>query len=237
MKKFLLILVVFPVAFLLTGCIEDRTVAYADGLIVQAIRISNASFGDATNAEIREVIADAELGLGEFHINRSGNMLQIILEFGSRENFLAFNGVTISPPVRDAEVEFVVTSFFVERTLTIPNPFYPVDTTAKNGTARDLSDLLVSEFGGTGVQLFEYVFGSSIRRTSSNAEHIERYGDGWFHFFTPEHLAEYDGYIIIFDRLANTPAWYGVGVAATLVFMLAVWLMFKGRNQPQVQNQ
>lgn len=243
----------------LTGCASVAAAIFElpDGRVIQIIRAeveTQAGLLDLTAVYNR--LKGEEFGL---HENRIENMqiydeegklvtftygkdvdlrladseLVLELEFDNRESFLYFNELD----ARNAqpEVDIVWRTFFVERTITMQNPFQRFLEGEGNRTMA-LIQFFNEELSTSDEEItLAYHFGSSFRRTSSNATYVERFADGWMHIFVAESIAELDD-IIIFDRFANTPAWYGVGVGATALFMIVLWMLLRPRTNLNQNN-
>ena len=113
--------------------------------------------------------------------------------------------VTVDLPRNLLEVQqdnWVYSVFFVERTMTVEVKDFP-DT--------------------TGIEFI--VWETSRRHTSTNAEKVERTEsfDYRYYFAT-------DKDIVIFDRRANTPVWYGIAVGVTAIAMVVFYFMVKKKK-------
>ena len=254
-----MLLLLTPILFL-TGCVQTDTRIIYDGLIGQLIKITTpvGTLEGVNLTELRtELMENSILGLHEERfrsgifdenrqrvnfmygkyvgLGRNGDTLQLLLEFDNRESFIQFNQI-LRLPIRETAVEIVSSPFFLERTLTIPNPIVPSLLETNSLRTQRIIDHLTQEFGGTADVSFIYVFGSSFRRSDSNSPvAVERRGDAWFHIF-PVYEPQDLGDIIIFDRFANTPIWYGIGIAATVLFMAGIWFALRSRHPAPDQN-
>ena len=156
-------------------------------------------------------------------ITRSTNerRVRLELEFDTQEDFWNANGINHSDAEHTIDISRGV--FFIERTRTIPNPW----ALKTQNTIRHAFEYM---FGANVETEISYIFASSHRRTRVEGATLERRGLAWFYIFE-----NYEDDIVIFDRFANTPIWYVIGVGATVIFMAGLWFILR-RQKDQAQN-
>ena len=123
--------------------------------------------------------------------------------------------------------------FIRRRYVSIANPFSQMFTEDGRTPLGDILAEIQSVFGASDNEvtlIFSQDF--TARRSTSSAFESRRFIDGWRHYFgfLMDEQNEWED-IVLMDRLPNTPIWYGVGVGATVIFMLIIWVVFKPRKQ------
>lgn len=208
-------LLLFPVVFLV-GC-SDIGISddWPGGQVIQLITLTT----NQSVSQIEAALEDIDY-IEDVRRHTSGD-IEVILLFDNAEDFFRFNDIIF--PSREAVFKVVRTTFLVEQTITIQNPIYRFDNLIGASKVADKA----GETSFT-VDVY-YAFLTRVRLTSSNSSRTERYQGYWAHFFTLDD-AEDTEYVVLFLRTANTPIWYGIGVIATFIFMLGLWLVL-GRGQ------
>ena len=162
----------------------------------------------------------------------SGDTMQIMLRFASYKSFLRFNGVNPTPEKMNFYSRTISKkAFFVERTITFVNPWIALE----DHTLRldELDHFMRTAGAGVAPEVpteHIYIFESDTRRTKMS---------GSYH--TENTIAKYNYYyhadgtnavteIVVFDRFANQPLWYGLGLAATAIFMGGLYLILRKKT-------
>jgi len=157
--------------------------------------------------------------------------INVVLIFENFESFLWFNSDRNENTAIQPDVNISRSLFFVERYVIMANPM-------SRGPMRHFIDHLYSTYlpGSNDRLVTTHTHPSSFRRTSTNATRTESHitsFDYIFRAYSPDQITEY---IELFDRFANTPIWYVIGIAATAVFMAFVYIIFKNRQKANVTN-
>ncbi|MCL2570383.1 MAG: hypothetical protein FWE16_04220 [Firmicutes bacterium] len=257
MKKFLIIPLLVFVAVTFVGC-SSVTAAVSrlpDGRVLQIVEFR---FDETTTQnlfdtnEIYNFLGDPKFGLtttrsettvihnGEsltftfgmyYTLERADYAIRLTLEFDNFDSYAYFNGIPHDYDTQTIDIQRNV--FFVERTITMPNPFATFFESNSNRTL-DIINHFTAQFGANKDDLtLVYVLASPIRRTSTNATSNQRTIDTHFYFFESTYANMIDE-IVVFDRFANTPIWYGIGVGATVIFMLVLYSILKRKSDNQI---
>ena len=153
----------------------------------------------------------------------NGRRVRVELDFKYQEEFWDFNNMNHEAAQHTVDISRGV--LFIERTRTIPNPWSAILADGNNGGTRAIKDEFERIFGVSNIESeITYLFVSAHRRTTTNADEIERHGLAWFYIF-----GDLEEDIVLFDRFANTPIWYVIGVGATVIFMAGLWFVLRGR--------
>ncbi|MCL2755482.1 MAG: hypothetical protein FWE45_00300 [Firmicutes bacterium] len=161
-------------------------------------------------------------------LSNSPNTFVLTLTFNNIHSFHYFN--EIHEQVQEVTIERGI--FFVERTITMQNPFRTFFENEDSNRSMGIINHFKYEFNATTDDLsFIYVIGSSFRRTDTNATTSRRASNGdYYYYFAATSLEDVQD-IVVFDRFANTPAWYGVGIGATLLFMGIFFILAKKKGE------
>jgi len=160
--------------------------------------------------------------------------LHIVFVFKDFSKFNTHFEMNVSDKI---DVEIITKTFFRERTITFKNPWVAV---SENEEARDVTAGIVETVRSTVTASYldpailpeyYYIFASSIRRTNvpnSTRSQITGNYDYVFDDSTDE--------VLIFDRFANQPIWYGIAVGAAGIFMIAAYLLFARAKKRRYNN-
>lgn len=162
----------------------------------------------------------------EVYVNTDARILAVRMTFDNIYSYYYFNGMKVS----ESELTTTRSFLFVEHTRVIQNPFRNVYSADTNRT-RDLIDWLETSFAQENASpktYMVYIHQSRFRLTSSNADGVRRTVDGWEYSFIAEAGEEIQD-IVLFIRDANRMAWYGIGVGATAIFMILLFVLLKCR--------
>jgi len=159
----------------------------------------------------------------ESSIELNERQLLLAITFDNFYSYAWFNDIDL-PNVPAAQVDIERSLFFIERTVTMRNPFRTFFENAESeGGTRQIIEHFTERTGGDVADInITYVHHSSFRRTETNADRTTRTFYGWDHYFYITNVNDIND-MIFFDRFANTAAWYGAGVLATAIFMLLVY--------------
>jgi len=163
-------------------------------------------------------------------------ILRVTLDFANYYSFIWFNEIDLTT-AREPEVEWSDNLFIRTRTITMQNPFARFQEAEEDSRGMRLKRHLVEGVGGdiSDLQLV-YVHLSSFRRTNAGEDYRRRNGDIWeYHFHA--NFGDDIPDIVIIDRVANPPIWYGIGAVASILFMLALWGVLKWRSGSGTQDK
>ena len=235
-KKIFLLLAIIPLAFVLTGCdpvVDSDEQPPRNPSIVQVLTTDVAAEATIDMNDLRTRLIAAHDFLNddrvEFELQRGTTTVQLMMLF-SRSDWFWFED--LGTVARDITTDLQRNAFFFQQTITIPSPF---TGQAQSQRTNNLVNWFYQEFSANTRVQNSVVLVSSFRRTRVDNSHRERHFDGWWYFFDVDEYGYLED-IVIFDRFANTPAWYGVGVGATAVFMLILWLVLRNRRQTPSQS-
>ena len=177
------------------------------------------------------VLASSGLPSSDYELDydSKNSIVSLYIEFENYKSFYDFNGINLTSEA-NRKIETKTSLFTEERTITLSDPYTRFLNPAKNQTAQILSDFN-NLFNDGGKVDMGYIFASDFRRTKTNApEHENNLTSGFWQYYygvtnDPADAQE----IVIFDRFANTPIWYGVAIVATGLFMGAFYLMSRKR--------
>ena len=178
-----------------------------------------------------------QFNYGKTHtVQHSENHLRLQITFNNLASYIYFNEYDLNyvrfiridqtaiVPSTDVSVNWGL--FFVERRVTMPNPFR-LFFEGEGTRAGKVLNFLKAEFPEEEPYLV-YMMLFSTRRTDTNAYDSRRTPDlfGWEHVFITQ-AGEAPEDIVIFDRFANPPIWYAIGIVATMIFMLVLYLLVR----------
>jgi len=265
MKKLCVFVVAIWVGVFLVGCsqVTAAVIQTADGRVFQVIQAEFDESSTELNTALLQAMHYAGLNMpgGNKHIyNEYGNrvnfrygkdvehgwivntnIFQIIIEFDNWESYVYFNEMDLQVIPR-TQVDINRGLFTIERTITMQNPFRTFfDNTYQVGT-QNRTYMLVQELnklnGDVGDIELVYILHSSFRRGSTNATSSRRnIAEGtWEYHFAITDTSDIPP-IIIVDRFANTPIWYAIGVGATIIFMLGIYIISKSKSKIKSVDQ
>ena len=165
----------------------------------------------------------------DFELVYEDGIVSLLIVFEDYDSFKDFNGIDLTADA-NRKLEEKSGLFTIERTVTLSDPYTRFLDPATNATAQLMVEFNTLFNGGGDVD-YGYVFASSVRRTSTNAvEHEVDYASGyWYYYYGVTNNPADTQEIVIFDRRANTPIWYGVAIVATAVFMGLFYLFSRKR--------
>ena len=166
--------------------------------------------------------------------HHAGKTLQIEIEFDNYKTFLQFNG--INPDEDDLKVidiQFRERLFFLERTITFENPWLVIqdNMTAVNQIDQEVRTR-VGQANIKGDAEHIFVLRSSFRRTNVTGNYKnENMIIAHYYYFrgNGENVPEQ---VKLFDRFANQPIWYAIGLGATGIFMLGMYFVLRKPKNP-----
>ena len=158
-------------------------------------------------------------------------IITLIIEFESYTQFYQFNGINIrEEPNRIIKQDNSL--LFVDRTITLSNPYSRFLDTTANPTAQLLRDFnQIFNPNAAEPKNLAYMFTSSFRRTHVNSDTIEhdllRINWKYFFYIDPSNPTD----IVIHDRFANTPIWYGIAILLTILFMGGLYIVLRRKER------
>ena len=158
-------------------------------------------------------------------------IITLIIEFESWQAFYDFNGIDLTT-APNRTVTQSPSFLFNDRTTTLASPYARFFDTSNNNTTAELLHDFKTQFGDIGqTKNLGYMFTSSFRRTHVNSDTTQHdlLRTNWKYFFyiDPDNPTA----IIIKDRFANTPVWYGIAILSTILFMGGLYLVLKRREK------
>ena len=166
---------------------------------------------------------------GHAELHKSGKVLQIQLHFNTYRAFLNYNGFNNSESVRVVTFKMEETLFFFNRTQTFENPWLVLERNDKMQRVNAINGEVEKWVGISAITKVEhvFVFASSFRRTDVTGNYkMERDFSNYFYFFRGNSNAESEKVpenIVLFDRFANQPIWYVIGLGVTLIFGVGLY--------------
>ena len=250
-RAFLTACLVALVAVFFLGCTTDNNESNPYGppnwpwnwAIVLLIQFE-FNFEIASEPNYQQKIKALEDSLGHediIDVASRGKILQVALAFDVPERrsadtalkeFANFFDLTVAvEPVKEIWTERAFTS---DRTLTFENPWKTVfeDKDATAFIDDEIIQTVKARYGSPERVRYIYEFSTNFRRTAVSAgdKQAELFRDGlaWNYFILVDRTipgAIPD--IVILDRYANSPPWYGVAVVATIIFMALMYIVFR----------
>jgi hypothetical protein len=235
-KKFSFLFVVLFSAALFAGCSvnnadENYTRDYPWGVVlVMKFNLADAAL----------IPAGTITGLNEYMDGRAANLnmntqiwaddkvMQIEMYFNDYESFLAFNKIAYNDETLNSAVtvEMKHGLLYDERTITFDNPLLTLGNKIELGK---INTEVRARLGAsvTGDAEYYYIFESTVRRSrvDNTYREAENQGTAYVYFFD-----ENPAKVVIYDRFANYPVWYGGAVAATAAAMLIIYLHLKRKR-------
>ena len=236
LKKFTVFVMVLLTALVFTGCgvkTTEYSAKYPWPVILILKYELNPTTADTTdaikniNTYLDNLTKDKNIETGVY---TDDSALEIQLGFEDYETFLDFNGVTKSDDelAKVVGVKMEEKTFFYERTETFENPWKTISGNMEKIIAIN-EEINTASLNYTSVEYF-FIFDSSMRRTSVPAAYkSENMIADYFYYFYGDSGTRTDE-IVIFDRFQNDPIWYVLAVIGAGVFMVAVYLIFRGKE-------
>jgi len=164
------------------------------------------------------------MGENEYSVWQSGTVVQIEMYF---ENYSAFAEMFHVEQIAQVKVSTSEKLFFIERTIKFQNPIKDIKD---KKTLNDVDTKVKTAYGDY-LTLNPYglyfVLESPTRRTKIETSYKhENVGLHYMYYFRND-----VDQIEIFDRYANQPIWYVIGLGGTFVFMGLIWLYFKSKKR------
>ena len=230
MKKIFPIFLVLVIAVTFAGCAPKTAgeeIAYPWAVIlVMSFQLSSTSVPEGAVEALSK-----KLDLK--NISHEKDTLKVGLYFKTYDDFSEYFDVTHinrkDQNTGGVETEIVRKSFTYERTITFENPWKTV-LENRAGVIESIRTETVKLFSTSlksSTPEYYYVLLSDYRRTRvpgavSSTNLLGVYEYSFIYGPDPESVDE----ILIFDRFANSPAWYGVAVGATAFFMIVTYIVF-----------
>lgn len=229
MKKFFALVVIFCSAVVLVGCgraDDNRSMQYSWTVGLQMRHeLSSEMITDGAVDSIREHLTSATYDKDiNFNVRHIGAELRIDLRIADFDTFLTFVGQDLDDlDIVDFEVRERL--FFIERTQTFENPLH----LAMN-RLQEINQFVRTQanVSATAPENF-FVFRSTFRRSNVEGAYESRSTlAAFYYYFNSE--AEY---VVLFDRFANQPIWYAIGLLSAGVFMGGLFLVLRKPNTLQ----
>ena len=160
----------------------------------------------------------------EYRVERGERSLRLTLEFDNFASFAYFNGLTQFNLVYQSVID--TGPFIREQRAMLYNPLGTVfDSNTRIGA---LTTQYLSMTGREQIAITRvFVHQTLNRHSSANTDNVFGNAVEGFRYYFDQNLDN----MIIYIRFPNTPAWYGLGVAATAVFMVGIYFILKGRQK------
>jgi len=183
-----------------------------------------------------------ELGVGNIviEVGRSGTTLQVVVIYRNYKTFAQFNGLS----TEDEDLEIVSYKstenlFFFEHTQTFPNPWVTLrsDAASIDRTTEINNEILkLFTLSPNNETLYAFVFRSWVKRSDVTGAYKMEDHFTFFDYYVRGSGENVPEYITVFDRRANTPIWYVIGVGATLVFMAVAYVVFRATSRQRKKD-
>lgn len=180
----------------------------------------------------------------EYGMDRDTNIwldsqtMRLTLTFDNFYSFAYFNEINLEN-FRERDIITRRSLFFIEQTIISDNPFrhffanrpVPESGPVTPNRTMQIITALTEDFGGSEEELaLVYLMPMAMRHTSTTADRVQRTPDGWNHYFVSNGTSDIPDAEIMY-RFANVPIWYAIGTAATIIFMLGLFLTFRGSKK------
>ena len=192
---------------------------------------------DALDTTITEMIGDYDMYA---YVSASQGILQVELYFNSFTAFFDWNKVPeIERPV-GVNRTITESAFFVDRELSFENPWVLLERLDEEHDTRARINAIEARarelftFASANYKQYFFVFESTTRRSSVPSAYRHDNLIVFHSYFFRGNTIGYDTappYIVIIDRFANQPLWYGLGLIATAIFMGIVLVILKTRQK------
>jgi hypothetical protein len=159
----------------------------------------------------------------------NSNFIRLTISFDNFYSWAKYHELQLGKSTGDESL------FFIEYTTKF-NPYdrYYSETGTSGKTAA-----IINEFNNTFDESaikrpgYLYVLTNSARRTQTNADKTETEAGNYTYYF--KIASDLKSEVNIFDRYPNTPIWYGLAAAATVLAMIGFYL-FARRKHEKITN-
>lgn len=228
-----------PVLYASSGDLQSfaAVVETNDGQIVYLAQVQSSSSTSYQIYDFINFLSAQGLSTDEYSFSSSDDgTVSFMLGFDSYQSYYNFSGVNLTSTA-NRTIETKTSLFFIERTITLSDPYERFFDPSNNKAAAIL-DKFNEEFNASEDSHVDYgySFSSTFRRTQVNSYKNDfSPADGiWQYYFNvssdptdPDAAKQ----IIIFDRFANTPIWYGIALAAALLFMVGMYVVLSKKSK------
>jgi hypothetical protein len=223
-KKFFLFFALVSVSVSITGCAPKTTRTFNDYawpvILIMQFELREVTVEQNAISSLKELINNE-------NVIHEQNILQVGLVFDNYDKFAEYFGINPNA-YKSIDTQIVKSTFFYERTITFKNPWNTVLGHARNKiTSIHLAVTSLFNLKNPSADPgYIYVLSSSFRRTKVDNT-IGREQNGR----TFDYVFMYGGQngtdeIVIFDRFANTPIWYGSALFACGIFIACAYVTF-----------
>jgi len=180
----------------------------------------NIKFDYSVTFEIKHVIEKIN--------NKDINIARLIITFGNYYSYARFNDIALAPPVKSTS-----SLFFIERTNKFNAYTRYFDTEGQSKKTALVVSKFIETFDKNPTTKTEYMYAllASSRRSKTNANLAENEFGTYSYYFKIS--ADLQNEVVIFDRRANTPIWYGIAVGVTAVAMVGFYFIAKQLRKPR----